>query len=525
MVAKARCLWWIMICWLLLVAWTAAESSRSEYESEVETECSFTLYPSLCVETALTEKMKNLSGNKPADIAYVLVDKTISATAAGLSPPSIVRHSNTSHHADAESYCDELMDMSLRLLNQSLSALQKSPTRHKPDIQTWLSAVLTYQDNCKDWAASAGDHLLIQKQTITARMDHLSQLGSNALAIINRITGGSDSVTESHDHFPTWVSTKDRKLLLFGGEADAVVAKDGSGDYTTVGEAIKAASGGKGRYVIYVKSGVYKEKIRTSRDGITLIGDGKDSTIIEGSSSVRGGSSLIGSATFVVSGDGFIARDIGFWNTAGVEGEQAIALAVASDHALLYRCAILGHQDTLFAQSLRQFYRECDISGTVDFIFGNAAAVFQSCNILLQKPMGSNAVMASGRTDPGQNTGFSLHRCRVVAGPELAPVKHSYKSYLGRPWRKYARSVVMLSYIDDSIAGRGWVEWPGSSDLGSLYFGEYENTGPGSSTDGRVGWSGFHLMGRDEAEKYTVGAFIGGSSWIPPTGISFVSGL
>lgn len=226
-----------------------------------------------------------------------------------------------------------------------------------------------------------------------------------------------------------------------------------------------------------------------------------------------------------VSGDGFMAKDIGFRNTAGVQGDQAIALAVASDQAIIYRCKISGHQDTLYAQSLRQFYRECDISGTIDFIFGNAVTVIQSSNILLQKPKGSNVIMASGRTDPGQNTGISIHRSRIVPGSELASMKHSCKSYLGRPWKAYARSVVMLTYIDDSIESRGWLEWSGSKYLSSLYYGEYLNTGSGSLTSGRVKWSGYHVMSENDAEKFTVGNFIGGDTWIPQTGFDFISGL
>ncbi|KAK1550935.1 hypothetical protein Q3G72_027203 [Acer saccharum] len=87
--------------------------------------------------------------------------------------------------------------------------------------------------------------------------------------------------------------------------------------------------------------------------------------------------------TKAITGDGFIARDIGFHNTAGPQGEQALALNIASDHSVLFRCSIAGYQDTLYALALRQFYRECDIYGTLDFIFGNAAAVFQNCNLAI----------------------------------------------------------------------------------------------------------------------------------------------
>ena len=231
-----------------------------------------------------------------------------------------------------------------------------------------------------------------------------------------------------------------------------------------------------------------------------------------------------------ITGDGFIAKDIGFQNTAGPNGDQAVAVLIASDRAVLYRCTLAGYQDTLYALSLRQFYRECDIYGTVDFIFGNAAAVFQNCNLVLRRPrnrVAYNVILANGRSDPGQNTGFSLQNCGIIPGSDFSPVKNSFNSYLGRPWKVYSRAVVMQSTIDGAITSRGWIEWPGapSSSLRTLYFAEYGNMGPGAGTSGRVRWPGYHVIARDEAEKYTVGNFIAGTSWIPSTGVAFVSGF
>lgn len=228
----------------------------------------------------------------------------------------------------------------------------------------------------------------------------------------------------------------------------------------------------------------------------------------------------------VVTGDGFFAKNIGFMNSAGADNHQAIALRISSDHAVLYNCMIKGHQDTLYAFAHRQFYSGCDIYGSIDYIFGNAAAVFQGCNLLFQKPhhKGINTVMANGRSDPGQNTGFSVQGCKIGAGPELKPIKHSVKSYLGRPWKKYSRAIVMESTIDDSIQSTGWSPWSGGFALKTLYFAEYSNTGSGASTSNRVKWPGFHILGTSEASKFTVSNFIGGSSWIP-AGVGVKSGL
>lgn len=238
-----------------------------------------------------------------------------------------------------------------------------------------------------------------------------------------------------------------------------------------------------------------------------------------------------------ITGDGFIAKGIGFENTAGPKGEQAVALMVSSDHSVLYQCSIAGYQDTLYALALRQFYRECDIYGTIDFIFGNAAAVFQSCYLLLRRPHAAsnyNVILANGRSNPGQNTGFSLHKCTIAPSSDFSSAavveknKNSYKSYLGRPWKQYSRAVVMKSSIDEAIDGRGWIEWPGypTSVLKSLYFAEYSNIGPGASTSKRVhDWPGFHLIATQDATKFTVANFIAGTSWLPSTGVTFISGL
>ncbi|CAI0401952.1 unnamed protein product [Linum tenue] len=393
--------------------------------------------------------------------------------------------------------------MSLQSLGQSLSALRNSPTKRKHDIQTWLSSVLTFHQACADSihhslsTADAASH-------ISRKTSYLSQLISNALSLANRITS-SDHSHSANKTSTKWVSMKNRKLLQGGGgviiRANAVVAKDGTGNYETISAAIAAAPG-RSRFVIYVKAGVYNEKIHTNKDGITL----------------------------AITGDGFIARDIGFQNTAGPAGEQAVALYAASDHSVFYRCSMTGYQDTLYALALalRQFYRECDISGTIDFIFGNAAAVFQNCNILLRRPRpgNSNVVFANGRTDPGQTTGFSLQASRISAASDLAPVKSNFDCYLGRPWKQYSRAVVMQSSIDPTISSKGWAEWPGQGSFSkTLYFGEFSNSGPGAGMSGRVKWAGFHALGPQEAAKFTVGNFIAGSSWLPSTGVTFIAGL
>ncbi|XP_058108685.1 pectinesterase-like [Magnolia sinica] len=523
----------LLFCFLALeISWGVYTQGVNVGE-HVHRECGFTRYPNLC-----TESLSGLGlglGHDPYDILHALVEKTRDETKMSTS----ILPNPTDHQVGLTSqqthvpigYCNDLMDMSLARLNQSISALKDSTPKNKQDIQTWLSAVMTFQQACKDSVNGLSDDFSRQ---ISGKMDHLSKLVSNSLALVNRINGQMENSTARHltsnEEFPTWVSPKDRKLLQSPAvgpaiRANVIVAQDGTGNFEKVADAIEAAHGG--RFVIYVKAGVYKEKIHMKKDGITLIGDGRYSTIISGGDSVGGGSTMPGSATFAVFGDGFIARDIGFQNTAGPKGAQALAMMISSDRSVFYRCSITGYQDTLYALALRQFYRECDIAGTIDFIFGNAAALFQNCNLILRRPQNSayNVILANGRTDPGQNTGFSLQNCKIMAGRDLSPVKHSIQSFLGRPWKEYSRAVIMQSSVDDVISSKGWDVWEGSFALKTLYFAEYLNAGPGAGTSGRVKWSGYHLIGTDDAVKFTVSNFIGGNSWLPSTGITFNLGL
>jgi pectinesterase len=128
-------------------------------------------------------------------------------------------------------------------------------------------------------------------------------------------------------------------------------------------------------------------------------------------------------------------------NTAGPQKQQAVALRVSSDHAVFYRCSFKGYQDTLFVHSLRQFYRDCHIYGTIDFIFGDAPVVFQNCDIFVRRPLEqqANVITAQGRDDPNENTGISIQGSRVQPAPDFIAVKDSFRTYLGRPWKQYSR--------------------------------------------------------------------------------------
>lgn len=228
-----------------------------------------------------------------------------------------------------------------------------------------------------------------------------------------------------------------------------------------------------------------------------------------------------------VVGDGFIGRDITFRNTAGPQNHQAVALRSGSDLSVFYKCSFEGYQDTLYVHSERQFYRDCNIYGTVDFIFGNAAVVFQNCNIYPRNPPNkTNTITAQGRTDPNQNTGIIIQNCIVTAASDLKPVESSVKTYLGRPWKEYSRTVFMTTNLGSLINPAGWMEWDGDFALSTLYYAEYKNTGSGSSTANRVKWAGYHVLtSASQVNQFTVGNFLAGNSWLPATNVPFTSGL
>ncbi|KAL5583353.1 hypothetical protein UlMin_015795 [Ulmus minor] len=341
-----------------------------------------------------------------------------------------------------------------------------------------------------------------------------------------------EDVASDDVKWPEWLSVADRKLLQAPSPTpNVVVAADGSGDFTTVSAAVAAApDNSNSRYIIRIKAGVYRENVDISKKkkNIMFVGDGRTNTIITASKNVVDGSTTFNSATVAAVGAGFLARDITFQNTAGPSKHQAVALRVGSDLSAFYKCDMLAYQDTLYVHSNRQFYINCLVAGTVDFIFGNAGAVLQDCDIHARRPNSGqkNMVTAQGRTDPNQNTGIVIQKSRIGATSDLLPVQKNFPTYLGRPWKLYSRTVVMQSVISDVIDPVGWHIWDGTFALDTLTYREYQNTGAGAGTSRRVSWKGYKVItSPTEAQGYTPGSFIGGGSWLRATGFPFSLGL
>ncbi|XP_010917466.3 probable pectinesterase/pectinesterase inhibitor 35 [Elaeis guineensis] len=506
-------------------------ATTTKTSSAVAAACAATLYPNAC-ESALA----SVAG-APTKSPKKLFDISVQFAMARTHSVRSMAYNLTLKHQKPGSRrptgmddCLELLDISLDQLNDVVNP-KTSSSPH--DVKTWLSAALTNQATCKDSldaidASDGGD-------AMSAQVESLTHFISNSLALHKKLDGGKDPGGRKllSDGFPAWLSAGDRRLLQASPKdirADAVVAKDGSGTHKTINEAIAfvspAAAAGRGRSVIYVKAGTYNEyiSIPSKRKNVMLMGDGKGKSVIVGSRNAANGYTTYGTATVAAMGAGFIAKGLTIINNSGPSKNQAVALRVGADKSVIYQCSIQGYQDTLYTHSNRQFYSEDDIYGTVDFIFGNSAVVFQNCFIQPRKPGGGqrNSVTAQGRLDPNQNTGISIHKCRIVGASDLG----STPTYLGRPWYKYSRTVVMETYMDGSIYPAGWEPWSGSFALSTLYYGEYANTGPGSSTSGRVHWPGVHSsLSMAEASKFTVAEFIFGNSWLPGTGVSYTAGL
>ncbi|CAJ1958691.1 unnamed protein product [Sphenostylis stenocarpa] len=455
--------------------------------------------------------------------------------------------------------CRDLLGLAADHLNSSLTSGEKfSLLEVFQDLETWLSAAgtiliisivriyrhtfkalswqhakWTYQQTCIEGFENEKEAI---KTSVVSYLKNSTQFTSNSLAIITWINKAATTLNlrrllslPHQNEAPEWLHSQDRRLLLtqdLRKKADIVVAKDGSGKYKKISDALKhVPKESSNRTVIYVKRGVYYENVRVEKTkwNVMMIGDGMTSTIVSASLNFVDGTPTFSTATFSVFGRNFIARDMGFVNTAGPQKHQAVALMTSADQAVYYRCHIDAYQDTLYAHSNRQFYRECNIYGTVDFIFGNSAVVIQNCNIRPKLPIPGqqNTITAQGKIDPNMNTGISIQNCNISPFGNLSSVQ----TYLGRPWKNYSTTVYMKSRMESFVNPKGWLPWTGNSAPDSIFYAEFQNVGPGASTNNRVKWRGLRTITSKQASKFTIKAFLHGDKWISAAGAPFKSDL
>lgn len=292
---------------------------------------------------------------------------------------------------------------------------------------------------------------------------------------------------------------------------DFTVAQDGSGDFVTVQEAINAVPDHrKQATTIFIKKGVYKEKLvlAGSKINVSFIGEDLQQTILTyddyAQKKNKFGEDIgtSGSSSFYIYGDNFYAENITFQNSSGPVG-QAVAVWVAGDRCHFKKCRFLGFQDTLYTygKGSSQFYEECYIEGTTDFIFGSATVLFKDCEIYCKK--GGLFITAASTPDTSKY-GYVFMDCKIAGDKGVA-------YYLGRPWRPYAKVVYIRCEMPEFIRPAGWDFWGKERNKQTAYYAEYKNTGEGFKPSERVEWS--HQLSEEEIQQYTVEKILGG--WKP----------
>lgn len=308
------------------------------------------------------------------------------------------------------------------------------------------------------------------------------------------------------------------------------VAADGTGDYYSVQQAIDAIPA-SGHALISVAPGTYREVLTIDKPGIQIRSPYSDAsrTVVVNDRSAGENGGTFHSATVNVTADNFFAENLTFANDFNrthpqlPAGSQALALLVTGDRAIFHNMRLLGNQDTVYAGSRpcspgshacapsRQFFSDCYIAGNVDFIFGDARAVFDHCTIASTAHDAGGFITAQSRNSPGQDSGFVFDHCTLTAAPGLTG-----KVYLGRPWRPYATVIYLNTAMGDQINPAGWREWhPGEThSLDTAFYAEYNSTGPGAHPGEREPRA--HALTAAQAAQYDPRVFLRGTDdWNP----------
>ncbi|KAJ4722131.1 Pectinesterase [Melia azedarach] len=441
--------------------------------------------------------------------------------------------------------CQHLMDYAVDDLNNSVTHMGAFDIakvhNYVENLRVWLTGAITFQESCvyefqNITGSDAGDqmkNMLNTSRELTANgLDMVTDLSSVIKSFNSQNT--QRRLFSEDGEIPSWVSEGRRRLLAetrANIKPDVIVAQDGSGKYKTISEALKyvpVKNPMNKTFVIYIKEGIYSEYVTVTKqmNNVMFIGDGPTKTKVTGNKNYADGTQTMNTATVAIVGPNFMAKDMGFENTAGAEKHQAVALRVQSDNSVFYNCQMDAFQDTLYVHAHRQFYRDCTISGTIDFVFGDAAAVLQNCKLIIRKPMKGQSciVTAQGRTKDNAVSGIVLQNCTITGEKDYYPVKNKNKAYLGRPWKEFSRTIVMQSDIEDIIQPEGWLPWNGDFALNTSWYAEFRNRGTGSVQTKRVTWQGIKKITPEQAADFTVGKFYT-DEFIKPTGVPYTVGM
>ncbi|KAG2325393.1 hypothetical protein Bca4012_039887 [Brassica carinata] len=540
------------------------EKTLNSHQKAVQTICQTTTDQGSCAKT-----LEPVKSDDPSKLikAFMLATKdaiTKSSNFTAATEEGLGKNMNETSKAVLE-YCKRVLTYALEdletIVEEMGEDLQQSGSK-LDQLKQWLTGVFNYQSDCLD------DIEEVELRKIMGEGISNSQvLTSNAIDIFHSVVtamsqmgikvddmGGIGApgrrLLEDIDEkgLPKWLSAKDRKLMAQVGrggddgigegagdggkiKATHVVAKDGSGNFKTISEAVNACpEKNPGRCIIHIKAGVYKEivTIPKKKNNIFMFGDGATKTIITNDKSVALSKTTTSlSATVQVESEGFMAKWIGFQNTAGPLGHQAVAFRVNGDRAVIFNCRFDAFQDTLYVNNGRQFYRNIVVSGTVDFIFGKSATVIQNSLILIRKGSEGQAhyVTADGNMKGAAvKIGIVLQNCRIMADKDLEAEKLTTKSYLGRPWKKFSTTVIIGTEISDVIKPEGWSEWKGEANHKTAKYIEFNNRGPGANTAGRVPWAKI-AKSAAEVEGFTVAKWLTPVNWIQEANVPVQLGL
>ena len=293
--------------------------------------------------------------------------------------------------------------------------------------------------------------------------------------------------------------------------ADAVVASDGSGQYTSVRAAVDACpqitkDDGK-RWTILVKPGTYKELVYVQREKrfVSIVGADARTTVLtfDVSSGVLGpDGKAVGTyrtPTLEIDADDFTVANLTIANSAGRKG-PSLALRVTGDRVAFRHCRFTGYQDTILVDRGRQYFADCDIQGATDFIFGGSTAWFEKCRIYAT----AGGYLTAASTPDFQPFGYVFNQCEVDGAPGV-------KTFLGRPWRDYAKVVYLHTKMSDVVRPEGWNDWKKAIAHQTATYAEFDSSGPGGASGKRVDWS--KQLTEGEAAKYQIETVLEG--WRP----------
>ena len=312
--------------------------------------------------------------------------------------------------------------------------------------------------------------------------------------------------------YPNWKKKVESEILIpqkksevaVKDEFNIVVDQNGKGDFKTIQEAVNAAkSYPSQRITIFIKNGTYYEKVKIHswNTCISFVGESREKTIITYDDYFNkinlGRNSTFYTYTVLVEGNDFIAKNLTIQNTSGEVG-QAVALNVNANRVVFSNCTFLGNQDTLYTsgEGTKNYFKDCYIEGTTDFIFGDATALFENCIIHSKK----DSYITAASTPKDTAFGYVFKNCKLTADENVTKV------YLGRPWRPFAKTVYINCEMGKHILPEGWHNWSKPEAEISSFYAEYKCTGEGFQPKNRVPWS--HQLIDSEAKNYTIDSIL-----------------